>query len=214
MKTIIIFFLFTSLTITQVNAQFLGGLFGQQARKRKIMGEQIADLEIYLHALKGGYSIAENGLRAAHELKNGTFGLHTAYFNSLQQVNPVVLNDPKGKSIAGMHLQIITLFVKEITWQQKEKLLQPAELTYLQSVYNNILKEGKNDMDELTQVLTPGKLQLTDQQRLGRLDHLCDSMKDKFAFSGYFTAKCRKLATGRQQAKQENEQLKKVYGIH
>jgi hypothetical protein len=214
MKTIIIFFLFTRLVITQVKAQFLGGFFSQQAQKEKLMAEQITDLEIYLHALKSGYSIAEKGLHSAHELKNGTFGLHSVYFHSLLQVNTVVLNDPKGKAMAGLQRQIITLFTTEVSWQQKEKLLQPAELTYLQRVSDNILQECQNDMNELTQVLTPGKLQLTDQQRLGRLDHLYGAMKDKFAFSGYFTAKCRKLANGRKQGKQENEQLKKVYGIH
>jgi len=204
--------LLTSLTL-QAKAQFLGGFFSQQSTREKLMAEQIVGYETYLGAIKGGYNIAEKGLNTAHELKNGTFGLHTAYFNSLERVSPAVQNNPKGRAIADMEQQIVTLFTTEISWQQKEKLLSPAELTYLQNVYAGLLKKCKDDLGELADVLTPGKLQLTDQQRLDRLDKLYAAMKDKLAFAGSFTGKCRKLATGRQQAKQDREQLKKLYGI-
>lgn len=208
-----LFFPLTGLLWTPAKAQFLGGFFSQQSTKEKLMAEQIVGYETYLSALKGGYNIAEKGLNTAHDLKNGTFSLHTAYFNSLEQVNPVVQNNPKGKAITDMAQQVVSLFTAEITWQQKEKLLSPAELTYLQNVYAGLLKKCQDDLSELSDVLTPGKLQLTDQQRLDRLDKLYASMKDKYAFTGSFKAKCRKLAIGRQQAKQDREQLKKLYGI-
>lgn len=213
MKKAVLLIVFTGFALTQCKAQFLGGFFNQQSTKRKIMAEQIADLEIYQQALKKGYHIAESGLNTAHDLKNGTFGLHTAYFNSLEQVNPVVANDPKGKAILDLQSGLISLFDTEISWQQKEKLLKVNELDYLQDVYDNLLNECKKNIDELNLVLTPGKMQLTDQQRLDRLDHLYASMKDKYAFAGDFVAKCRKVALNRQQAIKEREQLKKLYGI-
>ncbi|SDF44943.1 hypothetical protein SAMN05216464_11852 [Mucilaginibacter pineti] len=212
-KIIALSFLFTGLALTQVKAQFLAGFFSQQSNKEKIMAEQIADLQIYEQALTKGYGIAQKGLNTAQDLKNGMFGLHSAYFNSLEQVNPVVSNDPNGKAILDLQQQLISRFTAEISWQQQQKLLQTNELAYLQSVYDNLLKEDKKDVDELTLVLTPGKMQLTDQQRLDRLDRLYASVKDKYAFAGDFTGKCRKLALGRQQAIQEKEQLKKLYGV-
>ncbi len=213
MKKAVLFIVFTGLALSQCKAQFLGGFFNQQSTKRKIMAEQIADLEIYQQALKKGYHIAESGLNTAHDLKNGTFDLHTAYFNSLEQVNSVVANDPKGKAILDLQTELINLFDTEIAWQQKEKLLNTVELNYMQDVYNNLLNECKKNIDELNLVLTPGKMQLTDQQRLDRLDHLYISMKDKYAFAGDFIAKCRKVALNRQQGIAEKEQLKELYGI-
>jgi len=177
------------------------------------MAEQIADLEIYEQALKKGYHIAESGLNTAHNLKNGTFGLHSAYFNSLEQVNPVVANDPKGKAILDLQAELINVFDTEIDWQQNSKLLQANELEYVQGVYGNLLAECKKDIDQLNQVLTPGKMQLTDQERLDRLDRLYTSMKDKYSFACDFTAKCRKVALNRQQAIKDREQLKELYGI-
>lgn len=214
MKKMVLFFLFISLSLLHAKAQFLGGFFSQQARKEKLMAEQVADLQLYLHAIKSGYNIAKTGLNTAREFKNGTFGLHTAYFASLEQVNPVIQANPKAKAIYDLHQQIIKVFNNEIEWQQKAQLLSRDEFSYLQRVYTNLLTKSQQDLNELVQVLTPGTLQLTDSQRLERLDHLYDKMKDKQAFTGYFTAKCRKLAISRQGSKTDKEQLKKLYGIN
>ncbi|MDO3641237.1 hypothetical protein [Mucilaginibacter sp. L3T2-6] len=213
MKKYLLIFSLTSLLPGQSRAQGTGGFFNQQASKVKIMLTQIAGYETYLHAIKSGYGIVNNGLNTANAMKGGTFGLHTAYFNSLQQVNPVIANNPKGKAISDLCWQINRLFAAELSRQQQQKVLSGDEIGYIQNVYQSLDKKCQADMDELLQVLTPGKLQLTDHQRLERLDHLYAAMQDKQAFAASFTAKCRKLATDRQHARQQNDQLKKLYGI-
>ena len=212
LKTILCFSL-TSFGCYPANAQFLGGFFSQQSQQRKLMAAQIAEYETYLGELKTGYHVTESGLKTAHDLKNGTFTLHRDYISSLSQVNPVIQNNPKGKAIADLNNQTAALLPAEINWQQQQRSLTPAEMGYLQKVRDNLTAKCKLDMDELLQVLTPGKLQLTDAQRLARLDKLYDSMKDKYAFAGSFTAKCRKLALSRKQQTQDKRQLKKLYGI-
>jgi len=174
---------------------------------------QIAGYETFLKELKSGYNTTEKGLNTASELKNGTFNLHNAYYTSLQQVNPVVTGNPKGKAITDMQQKIASLFTAEISWQQSNKLLHPDELNYLQQVYTNLISKCNLDRQELSDVLTPGKLQMTDAQRLDRLDKLYSSTQDKYAFACSFTAKCRKVATQRQAEQQQKNTLKQLYGI-
>jgi hypothetical protein len=212
LKTVLCFSL-ASFGCYSANAQFLGDFFSQKSQQRKLMAAQIAEYQIYFGALKTGYHIAESGLNTAHDLKNGTFTLNSDYINSLSQVNPVIQKSPKGKAIADLNNQAMALLATEISWQQQQKILTPAETGYLQKVRDNLAAKCRLDMDELLQVLTPGKLQLTDAQRLSRLDELYESMKDKYAFAGSFTAQCRKLALGSKQQTQDNGQLKKLYGI-
>jgi hypothetical protein len=198
---------------SMASAQFLGGFFSQQSQKEKLMAEQITGLQLYLGAIKGGYRIAQIGLTTAHELKNGTFSLHSDYFSSLEQVSPVVQNNPKGKAIAELYQQLVSQFDTELRWQKQQGQFSAAELTNLQKVADNLKKLAATDMAELTDVLTPGKLQLTDEQRLLRLDKLYAAMKDKTAFTASFTGKCRQLTIGRQRAKTDRDQLRKLYGI-
>lgn len=190
-----------------------GGFFSQQSDKAKLMLAQIAAYETYLSSLKKAYQITGKGLTAAHELKGGTFQLHSDYFSSLSQVAPAVRDDPKGKAIAEMQAQLISQLDTEIRWQQEQKLLSTTEITYLRKVADNLRAKARLDMEELSEVLTPGKLQLSDAGRLQRLDRLYAAMKDKKAFAAYFTAKCRKLALGRQKEKQEKARMKELYGI-
>jgi hypothetical protein len=147
------------------------------------------------------------------ELKTGTFNLHNAYFSSLQQVSPAVASNPKGKAITDMEQKIVTLFTAEISWQQSHQLLRPHELDYLQQVYRSLVGKINLDRQELTDVLTPGKLQMTDAQRLDRLDKLYVATQDKYAFTCSFTSKCRKVALQRQAEQQQKNQLKQLYGI-
>lgn len=194
-------------------AQFLGGFFSQQKQKKQLMAEQVAGLQLYLGAIRSGYHIAETGLTAANQLKNGTFGLHTAYFTSLEQVNPVIQNNPKGKAIADLNTQVNAQFNAEMRWQKQQGHLSAAEMANLQQVAAHLQKLSAADMAELTDILTPGKLRLTDEQRLQRLDQLYADMKDKAAFTASFTGKCRQLALSRKKAQADRETLRKLYGI-
>jgi hypothetical protein len=201
------------IAVTSLHAQFLGGFFSQQSDKEKLMVTQIAEYDVYLHALKTGYNITETGLNTAQQLKGGTFNLHTAYFNSLAQVNPMVQNNPKGKAIVSLAAKIGNLFATELTWQHQQKQLGATELAYLQKVRDNLLTKCQADITETSDVLTPGKLQMTDQERLARLDKLYADMQDKYAFAASFTNKCHTLATSLAQAKSNKIQLKQLYGI-
>jgi hypothetical protein len=214
MKTQALLFLFISLALMQAKAQVAGGFFSQQSKKEKLLTEQIAQLNIYRSLLVGGYGIKQQGLDTAHAFKNQSLGLHTAYFSALTQVNPVVANHPKVKQTYDLQERMAGTFHRELNWQQEEKQLSREEMTYLSNVYNHLLAESQQDLNELTDLLTKGKLQLTDQQRLGRLDQLYTGMKDKNSFAGYFTGKCRKLAMSRKQGSKEKAQVKKLYGIY
>ncbi|MBW4888959.1 hypothetical protein KXQ82_04505 [Mucilaginibacter sp. HMF5004] len=210
LKSALIYFSLTCLFAIGSNAQ---GIFNQQSSKTNLMLAQIAGYQTYLQEIKTGYHIAESGLNTVHELKGGTFDLHAAYFNSLQQVNPAIKNNPKAKAVADLQQQIITLFTAELSWQQKQQILSPQEIAYIKAVYQNLLGKCKTDIAELNDVLTPGKMQMTDHQRLDRVDHVYAAMQDKQAFASSFTSHCRQMATDRKRARLDNEQLKKLYGI-
>lgn len=212
MKRLILIFSLSCLLLPEAGAQFLGGFFSQQSHKQELMLAQIAAFELYLSQVKSGYHIAETGLNAAWEMKNGTLGLNSAYFNSLQQVNPVMPNNPKAKAVTSMSRQIVSIFDREIAFEQKQQILSAAEQNYIRQVYRGMLQKCRGDLSELNNVLTGGKLQLTDQQRLARVDDLFSAMQNKLAFSGAFTAKCHRLALSRQQAAKDRQTLKTLYG--
>ncbi|QJD96099.1 hypothetical protein HH214_09540 [Mucilaginibacter robiniae] len=214
MKKLSMIFLFTGLAGNVLYAQGTGSIFDQQSTKFKLMLAQIAAYQVMLSGLQTGYRITETGLNTAHDLKSGSFNLNQAYLNSLKQVSPVIQSNPKGKAMIAMQANIQNLFSRELTWQQQQKIMNAAELTYIVQVQQNLLRQCNQDMNDLSQVLTPGQLQLNDHQRLERIDHLYARMQDKQAFAISFTSRCRQMAQSRKRSTNDRNQLKKLYGIH
>lgn len=208
----VLIFSFTSIICFQARAQLLGGFFSQQSRKQELMAAQIAAYQLYLAGLKGGIHIAQNGLTNAYDFKNSAFGLHAAYFNSLEQISPAIQNNAKAKAIAEIKQQIIKEFSPEIAFQQKINVLTVAEQNYIRQVYESLVEKCNTDLAELHDIMTPGRLQLSDEQRLERIDHLYAAMQEKLAFTGSFTAKCHQLALLRQQAVKDRQAIRKLYG--
>ncbi|MBS1528792.1 MAG: hypothetical protein JSU01_00670 [Bacteroidetes bacterium] len=213
MKTIT-FILLILLSGHCVYGQGVLGFFDQQGTKKKRMAEQIALLEMYLGEVKKGYSVVEHGINNMHDLKNGTFSLHTAYINSLSAVSPAVASYPAIRQITGMANDIRTCFTTEIKYQQQAEVLTGPEMYYLNNVYQHLLSELNKDLAQLSDVLTPGKLQLKDEERLSQIDQINMRVKDKYAFSRTFTAHMRALAASRIDEQQATKILKRLYQIN
>jgi len=194
-------------------AQLLGGFFSQQATQRQLMTEQIAGYQIYLNALHAGYTIKTKGLGNALNLKGATKDLHAGHIDELSEVQSAIANDPKVKTIRDLRLQITTLFANETAFQQKAAQLNTKELTYYGQVRDHLFDLADQDMNSLNDLVTSGKLQMTDEARLERLDKLYTAMKDKLAFAGSFTTKAHNLALSRQHTQAEKQQVRKLYGI-
>jgi hypothetical protein len=195
-------------------AQGIGSIFTQQDDKDKTMLQQIALQETYLSEIKTGYKDTQNGLNTANELKTGSFNLNQNYFNSLSQVSPAVKNNPKIKLIATYQQQITGSFDAEITWQKQQAILATDEISYIQQVYSNLLSACNNDLNELSIVITPGKAQMKDEERINHIDAIYNSTSDKYKFSISFIQNAHACALGRQSGKQQSQTIKKLYDIN
>jgi hypothetical protein len=75
----------------------------------------------------------------------------------------------------------------------------------------DILKGCGNDLAELSLVVTPGKLQLTDDERLKRLHQVASSMRDRDVFSRDFCTRVRLLNAQRLQENLGIQTLNALY---
>jgi hypothetical protein len=212
-KTGLILF-FISLAVLKLSAQGTGGFFNQQAAKEKLMTIQIAEYERWLKSLKSGYNDTEKGLSAAHALKNGIFTLHRDYFNSLKQVAPAVRNNPKVKGTTDLLAQMEQTFALALAWQKDKGVLTDQEMSYLQTVYHNLFNECAQTIAKLKLVLTPGGLQMTDQQRIASIDRVYADMQEKYRFSCSFTRGAYQMASHRIDELAADQALKQSYNLN
>ncbi len=174
------------------------------------MLKQIAKLEIYIVDLEKGYSIAKEGLTTISEIKNGEFNLHSLFFSSLQKVNPMIAKYSKIIEIIADQVSIVSQFKNLIAQINSTGKINARELAYVNAVYSNITDECDKSLNALISVTTDGTLEMTDDERITRIDVIYDSMQDKYAFTMDFTNKSGSLIDRRINETRESEFLKSL----
>ncbi len=205
MKKILIIII-VSFSITNSDAQGLSNFFSQKEADIKYMLQQIAALQVYIGYAEKGYSIAQKGLTFIGDVKKGEFDLHSAFFNSLSALNPSIKNYAKVADIISYELSIISSFKKIL----QLKNMSPAEVSYLQSVYNNMSDACTKSLTDLINIITDNTYQMKDNDRVARIDNIYADMQNKYAFTQSFTSDANLLAAQRQNELYETQFLKSL----
>ena len=193
---------------TLLPAQGLSNIFSQSAADIKYLLKQIALLQVYIGDVEKGYKIAREGLNFISEIKKGEFNLHSLFFSSLKTVNPSIGKYAKIAAIIAEQQAIETVFDKSFKQCSKSNQFTASELSYLNSVYSRLMDECSHNLDELLAVTSNGVLEMTDDERIKRIDIIYADMKDKWAFAQSFTQDAAILAAERGEETNEINFLK------
>jgi len=207
--TICCFSLF-AFSFQPVSAQTFAEWFSQKKTQLKYLTQQIAALEQYESGVRQGYRIAQGGWGGIGNWVKGEFDLHSAYYSSLKNVNPAIRANPKADSTVSYAMLIP---------QQFDHLnglagLDQVSRDYIASVRTSVMKETDKDLSELQLVMTDGKVEMTDDERITRLDQIDARVKDKLAFVRSFCNSVRLLIVQRNNSNNDINTLKKSYGIN
>jgi len=181
------------------HAQTFNEWFRQKKTQKKYLLQQIAALRVYLDYLKKGYKIVDKGLTIVGDIKQGKFDLDIEYLESLGNVNSAVSGSAKVASIIGYQKKIMTEFRKLKSLANETAYFTDEERKYVESVYANMLRESELSLDELDRVLSNSDFEMTDDERVKRVDALYVDMKDKYTFTKSFSNSTQVLIAQRSQ---------------
>jgi len=158
----------------------------QKKTQRKYLAQQIAALQVYFQYTKQGYRIADMGLDFIRSGKNGEYKLHQDYFTSLQAVNPAIQNWQKVASIVVGQLQIVKLTKESLNNSIQSGQLTSVEIASLRNTIENLLKDCLQIVEDLVTLISPAEHQMTDDERIQRIDALYAEMQGQKAFAVSF----------------------------
>jgi hypothetical protein len=197
MKKILSITLIILMTGVCVKAQTFDEWFKQNKTQIKYLIQQIAAYQVFEGNQTDGYNIAVTGLTFIDTTKTSEYDLHSDYFNSMKAVSPAVTNYSRTREIISISSAIVS------NLNSLKKIIQAgnmnvSDITYLNSVYNNMNSQCSQSLDELTNMVTNNTYTMTDDQRLKRIDAIYAGVKDKYAFSQSFTSEAALLSAQRQ----------------
>lgn len=190
-------------------AQTFAEFFKQKKTQKKYLLQQIAAFQVYIGYAKKGYDIAQSGLQTVKDMTNGEFSLHTAFFNSLKIASPGIRNYVKVAGIIETQIRI----AKALNSVKRNGMLSLSNQLYILEVEDNLINECGKDLDDLLLVITSGKLEMSDKERIRRIDLIYDSITDKYAFTMDFTGQVLSLINQAENQQESIYQLRRNYGI-
>jgi hypothetical protein len=212
MKKIILLLAIALITIpcyAQTPAEWLN----QQNTQTRYLQQQIALFRLYSGYVQKGYSIAQKCLATIGHTQDQEWELHAAYISSLEKINPVIRNAPQITAILSWQKNIHQTC--QSTWQQvmQSGQLHPAEIDYVRQVMANLLRDSAGDIAELLAVITPAQWEMTDDERLKRLDALYEAMQDKQALLLQVAHEAKVLSRQRMREKKEISTSRSLNGF-
>lgn len=188
---------------TGAEAQTFSEWFRQKKTQKQYLAEQIIALKAYGTVLKRGYDVASSGLSLIRGIRNGEFGLHTAFFASLSAVSPAIRDDVRVVETIALQIAIIAAFGGLEDGSQ--------HAAYIRNVKNRVLDECAKDLSELLDIVLSGNVDMEDDQRIKRLEKVYASMRDKAAFTQSFTGDVRLLTVMHHRETEQIFRLKRIF---
>jgi hypothetical protein len=136
-------------------------------------------------------------------------GLHGSYYTELKRVNPVVAKNSDVKEIIQWQADIIKI---SNNWSRINGL-NSGEIQYLGNVRQTLLNDCEQLINTLQNVVSDGKMEMSDADRLKLIQRLHSEMQANYRFAGGFSAQAKSYAAQRLQQQRDNQFLGKAYGI-
>jgi hypothetical protein len=198
-----------TMLLTSAKAQTFSEWFSQKKTQKKYLLQQIAALQVYSGYLRQGYSIAHNGLGSITGSLKQELDLHSTYYNKLKTVNPAVKDNRQAKEILTWQRDILT----EIARLNGVLWLSNGQQAYINNVKAALIQDCNQRMTDLQNLLTSGKLEMSDDQRLTQQEKIHTAMQDNYRFSCAFTGQVKLYIMQRRKEAVDLETSKKIMGI-
>lgn len=201
------------LTLTLCSFYSLG--FSQSAEVKQLILniEKLKQFKNILNDMKNGYRIIDKGYGTIKNLSEGNFNLHEVFLDNLLKISPAVRKYHRVGEIIQLQLRLGKSSSQAIKQFRSNPNFSEDELSYLKTVMKRVSKSSLQNLDDLTLILTEGKLRMSDDERLQEIDRIYTDMLDKNKFLNHFLQGQNMLLRNREKELQEVNVLKNNYDI-
>ncbi|MBO3272955.1 hypothetical protein [Hymenobacter defluvii] len=200
-------------------------LFRPEARAQAIVWMPIAEKQASKQAVHQGFlttlrelgnTIVKKGTNTQAIIKtmtDQTALMHEEWYTSLLQINSVVRDYRRVKTIWTYQDRILNLYTQNISQLRQNPYLTPNQIQGMVKGYTVLMTENVGLLDDLTTILTPDAAKMTDAQRLKFINRISDKVTHQYELVAYFTKRNQAIATQQSKAARDSQLLKQLYGL-
>lgn len=140
--------------------------------------------------------------------------LYSSYYTELWKIKSSISNYQRIKDITLKQAALVSEYRQAWSLFKQDNHFKPSELNYMQQVYAGILDASIKNLDEIIQVVNPGKTQMTDEQRLELINHASNHLDENYSDLHQFNNEGIQLSLQRSRDLNDTQSIKKLYGIN
>jgi hypothetical protein len=190
-----------------------GSAQSREAQQLLLNWEKLTQLKKILQNMYDGYRILDKGYSTIKDLSQGNFSLHKTFLDGLIEVSPVVRKYKRIADIINIQLRIVKEYKTALKEFKENGQFTADEMDYLEKVYVGLFHRSVQNLDELTMVITAGRLRMSDDERLQAIDRIYHSIIDQYGFLQDFTNSAIVLSLQRQNEQMDIDIMQKVHGV-
>ncbi len=175
--------------------------------------EKLAQLKKILSNMKKGYEIVSTGYNTIKDISKGNFNIHQTFLDGLMQVSPTVKKYKRIAEIITYQTQLVKEYKSAFRRFDASNLFNTNEIRYMDNVYTNLFSKSLQNLEELTMVITAGKLRMSDDERINAIDRIYNEIADKLVFLRTFNKENNVLAIQRGREMVDTKISKKLNGL-
>lgn len=175
--------------------------------------EKLTQFKKILQNMYDAYKILDKGYTAVKDISEGNFNLHKNFLDGLMEVSPAVKKYNRIADIINYQLRISKEYKSALNQFKEDKQFTVQELEYLEKVYANLFKQSLKSLEELSMIITAGKLRMSDDERLQAIDRIYEAAVDQFSFLKEFNNNTALLSLQRKSEQTEIKMSRVINGI-
>ncbi len=184
-----------------------------EAQQLILNWEKLAQFRKILKNMYDGYKILYKGYTAVKDISEGNFKLHKTFLDGLLQVSPAVKKYKRIADIINYQVRIAKEYKAAFNQFKEDKQFTAQEIDYVGKVYSNLFQESLKNIDELSMVITAGKLRMSDDERLQAIDKIYLSIEEQYSFLRDFNGNTAMLSLQRKSEQVQIDMSRRIYGI-
>ncbi len=139
--------------------------------------------------------------------------LYASYYQELRDVKTLISGYDEVKKVIRLQGQIVTNFHASFKLFRQDAHFTPAELEYMFTVCSGLLDQSVKNLGIVSQVLSPGVTQMTDDERMRIIDESSRKMQKNYDDLRAFNQQNIQLSLQRGIAAGDVESVKALYGL-
>jgi hypothetical protein len=139
--------------------------------------------------------------------------LYAAYYQELSEVRGLIADYHGVKSVISKQQQLVREYRQASSLFDHDAHFSPTELKYIGNIYNGILQESLQNLDQLLLAVSSLSTQMDDAERLARISLAAKAMQTNLNHLRQFNRQNAGLSFMRARDAQDRQNIKQLYGI-